>query len=283
MRSAIALKFVPFILCFVILFPYAVYANDGEKQSAEDWLTDDERTYVAQMRSAFSECRKTITEMKKVLENPRIAGPSAALATQIIAFAGLLNGASQPFCELKVPESMEGYIAEQEKLCALALSSAAYASKAGNDWVQSSAFWSATGGLLPYIDTLITTYHEITRLESAIDAAESKLNDLISDVAEVREEADEFFEELLGDIDCFIATAAYGTGEAEEIQTLREFRDEFLLKNPGGELLVLVYYRVSPPIAQVIAYNMRLKSVVRRGFIDPVVGLLELSRPLWGR
>jgi hypothetical protein len=34
---------------------------------------------------------------------------------------------------------------------------------------------------------------------------------------------------------CFIATSAYGTPMAEEIQILREFRDEYLLTNRWGK------------------------------------------------
>jgi hypothetical protein len=62
---------------------------------------------------------------------------------------------------------------------------------------------------------------------------------------------------------CFIATAAYGTPMADDIQVLREFRDECLLANPVGEALVDIYYRVSPPIAQFITEHPSLKSVVR--------------------
>ena len=64
---------------------------------------------------------------------------------------------------------------------------------------------------------------------------------------------------------CFIATAAYGTPMAEEIQILREFRDEYMLTNPLGQALVAFYYRVSPPIAEFITEPPGLKPVERTG------------------
>ena len=66
---------------------------------------------------------------------------------------------------------------------------------------------------------------------------------------------------------CFIATAAYGTPMAEEIQILREFRDEYLLTNPVGQALVDFYYRASPPIAEFITENPGLKPIVRAGLV----------------
>ena len=69
---------------------------------------------------------------------------------------------------------------------------------------------------------------------------------------------------------CFIATAAYGTPMAEEIQVLREFRDEYLLTNPLGQALVDVYYRVSPPVAEFITEHPGLKPVVRAGLLPAV-------------
>jgi hypothetical protein len=71
---------------------------------------------------------------------------------------------------------------------------------------------------------------------------------------------------------CFIATAAYGTPLAEEIEVLRQFRDEYLLTNPLGRLFVSVYYRSSPPLADFIDDHPALKPMVRTG-LSPVVAL----------
>jgi hypothetical protein len=69
---------------------------------------------------------------------------------------------------------------------------------------------------------------------------------------------------------CFIATAAYGTPMAEEIEILREFRDEYLLTSAQGQALVNLYYRVSPPIAEFINEHPSLKPIVRIGLLPAV-------------
>jgi len=74
---------------------------------------------------------------------------------------------------------------------------------------------------------------------------------------------------------CFIATAAYGTPMAKEIQTLREFRDEYLLTDWVGQGLVDVYYRISPPIADFITDHPSLKPMVRAGLM-PVVAMCSI-------
>ena len=79
---------------------------------------------------------------------------------------------------------------------------------------------------------------------------------------------DEFTSQLQG---CFIATAAYGTPMAEEIEILRIFRDEHLLTNPLGQTFVDFYYRVSPPIAEFITEHPSLKPIVRAGLLPAVV------------
>ena len=57
---------------------------------------------------------------------------------------------------------------------------------------------------------------------------------------------------------------------AEEIQILREFRDEYLLTNAVGRALVDFYYRVSPPIAEFITEHPSLKPIVRAGLLPAV-------------
>ncbi len=62
---------------------------------------------------------------------------------------------------------------------------------------------------------------------------------------------------------CFIATAAFGSRMAPEVRTFRLFRDKLLMGNPAGRLCVSFYYRLSPPLAAVIARSPELRSAVR--------------------
>ncbi len=83
------------------------------------------------------------------------------------------------------------------------------------------------------------------------------------------------------DTSCFIATAAYGSPDAAEIDILRRFRDEFLLHNYPGKTFVAVYYATSPPVADFISGHEVLRLAVREGFVAPVVMLVELTESWW--
>jgi hypothetical protein len=87
--------------------------------------------------------------------------------------------------------------------------------------------------------------------------------------------------DLLGSYGCFIATAAYGTPTAEQIDVLRDFRDVALLKSAMGSQFVALYYRLSPPIAEFIAGNEVLRTVVREFLLDPIVWLVEATGEMW--
>jgi uncharacterized repeat protein (TIGR02543 family) len=80
---------------------------------------------------------------------------------------------------------------------------------------------------------------------------------------------------------CFIATAAYGTPTAEQINVLRDFRDVVLLNSTVGCQFVALYYKLSPPVADFIAKNELLRTLVREFLIDPIVWVVEATGDMW--
>ena len=80
---------------------------------------------------------------------------------------------------------------------------------------------------------------------------------------------------------CSIATAAYGTDTAKELDILREFRDTVLLPNSLGARLVSFYYKASPPVANFISRHEFLRTVVRVSLVDPIVKILKWTHNLW--
>ena len=72
---------------------------------------------------------------------------------------------------------------------------------------------------------------------------------------------------------CFIATAAYGSYLDPHVQTLRKFRDDYLLTTSAGRRLVEFYNRRSPPVAAVIARHESLRTAVRLALTPFVFGI----------
>ena len=70
---------------------------------------------------------------------------------------------------------------------------------------------------------------------------------------------------------CFIATAAYGSPLHPYLETLRDFRDKFLMPSKLGSKLVELYYKYSPFVADLIKKHKVLKIVVQINLMPMVV------------
>ncbi|MBM9536057.1 delta-60 repeat domain-containing protein [Desulfobulbus alkaliphilus] len=71
---------------------------------------------------------------------------------------------------------------------------------------------------------------------------------------------------------CFVATASFGTALHPGVVILRDFRDRFLIDHAVGRWMMDQYYAVSPSLAERIAANTSLRSLVRLMLL-PWIGL----------
>ena len=85
---------------------------------------------------------------------------------------------------------------------------------------------------------------------------------------------------LTDDLQCFIATAAFGHPFKNQVETLRDFRDQVLQKSWLGRALVEGYYAISPSIADAIAKRPWSRKMVR-GALLPAILLARLTLD-WG-
>lgn len=75
---------------------------------------------------------------------------------------------------------------------------------------------------------------------------------------------------------CFIATAAYGTPMAKQVQILREFRDKILMQTTNGKKFVYWYYKNGNALANKIRDRDDIRAVVRT-FLYPLIGYSWLA------
>ena len=75
--------------------------------------------------------------------------------------------------------------------------------------------------------------------------------------------------------DCFIATAVYESPDSLEVQTLRRFRDEVLLKHWWGAVFVKWYYHISPRMAQMLEKSNYSRKIIQHVLLNPIVAYLK--------
>jgi hypothetical protein len=73
---------------------------------------------------------------------------------------------------------------------------------------------------------------------------------------------------------CFVATATYGSPMAEEVMTLRSFRDQVLCRYSLGRKMIEIYHIISPPIADFVSRYPRSRCVSRL-FLAPIIYLAK--------
>ena len=74
---------------------------------------------------------------------------------------------------------------------------------------------------------------------------------------------------------CFIATAAYNTPQAAEIDVLRDFRDSVLNKHAVGRAIIRTYYATSPPVANWIRQTQERRQMARKYVVEPLVKTVD--------
>ena len=82
----------------------------------------------------------------------------------------------------------------------------------------------------------------------------------------------------VGEVDaCFVATAAYGSVMANDVEMLRHFRDSVLQRTALGELAVETYYTFGPAAAGMISQSELLRETARDALRPIVATVRKLS------
>jgi len=141
----------------------------------------------------------------------------------------------------------------------------------GIEWVQAS---DAAGSVLPGGDGWMVPGSRVNHNETTPPAIEIKVYHFTGVQAAAANNSGTLLPSSDGG-ECFIATAAYGSSLAPQVNLLREFRARFLLTNSAGRGFVRLYYTDSPPIADLIVNHDALRAIVRICLL-PVIGIVRV-------
>lgn len=137
--------------------------------------------------------------------------------------------------------------------------------------------YDATFGITDNTVTGLTNYANYCLLMGNINKAQNiyKFNNQTYSTGDVCGQPSEVIG-MLTDKSCFISTAAFGSDMADQVQLLRQFRNEFLLTNSYGKIFVKTYYKLSPPVAHFIEHSEVLKAMTRTA-LYPFIAMAWLA------
>lgn len=289
MRLARALV-MPVLLC-ASLGPSPVLADDL------DGLTKEQKDYVNKTQSAIADGYAAVQDVNYLMTSGRIGDTLATQKIDSSIVLGELDGCISRLSTVasvlreSAPVAMRGLTATNESAATtienayagcrdmLVEESVAQVTESGKAVLEKLLGVDASGGTGLAATARVTSClsEASSTVNTALKAAQSAL---AQRAAEIQKE-EETERELFGDIAagmCFIATAAYGSESAAEIDVLRDFRDDVLLQSAAGRDYVGFYYAASPSLAAYIAEHELLRTIVRETIIDPIVVVVGTAR-----
>jgi len=252
----------------VVMVPLSVSAQPDK------WLTAYEKNFVLQLSSKMQEAYVTIKNNKAWLKEYGNIKTITHITIMTRGKASFPVPSTLFFqdCVLHAPDTMSDIASTwNDEVC----NEFGYLS-------QKMASFDEGVTALQFSADIVLVRITLGRIESSLSKIDKMTGELVDDLCTTRETEEEAKKELeLDDDFCFIATAAYGTPTAVEIDELRRFRDEYLRKNYLGNEFIKFYYANSPPIARYISEHETLRTMVREGFVEPVVEIIELTESGW--
>jgi len=268
----------------------------GPTPAVEGKLTDAEREYVKQLEAAYASVRFVQSSVEEVVSEHinDVTTDEKSRARVLEVFQGAHTLLMQNAAKLRepTPYTMDTLAPINESVASV-LESAYLECTAlvEKEVVGASAAWggSALGELLglqgivgeiePSVSArariLASVRRESVALLQAVNEGSLALRAKQEEIESGRDQAAQ------KGVACFIATAAYGSSDAAEIDVLRRFRDEVLLKSAAGRDYVNFYYAASPPLARCIAEREWLRTLVREVMVAPLVAAADSTRSFW--
>jgi hypothetical protein len=282
------------LLC-ATLGPSPVLADDL------DGLTKEQKDYVNTIQNAIADGYAAVQDVNYLMTSGRIGD---ALATHKIDSSIVLAELDGCISRLSTvagilrepaPMAMRGLTASNESAAAtienayagcramLVEESVAQVTESGKAALEKLLGIDGSGGTGLAATARVTSClsEASSTVNSALKAAQSALSQRAAEIQKEEETERELFGDIAAGM-CFIATAAYGSETAAEIDVLRDFRDDILMQSAAGRDYVGFYYAASPPLAAYIAEHELLRTVVREAVIDPIVKVVRVSSRCWG-